>query len=453
MGESSAEGVPLQQWLSIDRNVAWQLGQVIPERPIKVNSLATSGETLEQQHGRLVKLERRPEIVIIYCGHNEFKVRFSPMITPEYYIADRLPSTIQALIECIERIERSSPLCGLIAESAEKCRISIPPSLVETRDLIDVPVYSADEYATLLSDFKRRFEAMVSYAERVGAIPVLILPPANDAGDAPSRSFLPPSTPRADRAAFESEFLAATRREEQEPAASIQRLRELLKSQPEFAETHYRLARLLERAGSHEEAFSITSPPVTRTATRCAARRRFRMPIARWPCATAARSLTGRRISAESANVVSSATIFSRTSCTRRYEVRSRWHRLFCVAKNQGSLGLAQGFASRADRSGRLRRPLRARRENLGTPLLLGKDIQRAGSPAPVRSKSASAKENSGHDGGGATQTGNGARVDRLAKCWDTRGRSHGVLRSRRSGRAGAVIGDAAGDDEVTRTA
>ena len=88
VGESSAEGVPFQKWLSIDRIVAWQLRRVIPERPIRVISLARSGETLEQQHTRLVKLDRRPEIVIIYCGHNEFKARFSPMSTPDYY-ADR----------------------------------------------------------------------------------------------------------------------------------------------------------------------------------------------------------------------------------------------------------------------------------------------------------------------------------------------------------------------------
>jgi lysophospholipase L1-like esterase len=255
VGESSAEGVPLQQWLSIDRIVAWQLGRVIPDRPIRVTSLATSGEILEQQHRRLMKLDRRPDIVIIYCGHNEFKARYSPTTTADYYTADRLPNTIQTLIEWIAQIERFSPFCGLIVETAQKCRISIPPSLDETRELIDVPVYSAEEYAKQLSVFKRRLEAMVSYTERVGALPILILPPANDAGYAPNRSFLPPSTPRGDRAAFESEFLAAERTEDQELAASIQRFRELLKRQPGFAETHYRLARLLERAGAPDEAY------------------------------------------------------------------------------------------------------------------------------------------------------------------------------------------------------
>jgi lysophospholipase L1-like esterase len=252
VGESSAEGVPLQRWLSIDRIVAWQLEGVIPDRPIHVQSLAMSGETLEQQHRRLVQLERRPEIVIIYCGHNEFKARFSSTFTPDYYLADRLPGTSQILMEHIEGL---SPFCGLIAETAEKCRLSIPPSSESERNLIDVPVYSAAEYATLLADFKRRLDAMVSYTERFGAIPILIVPPANDAGFAPNRSFLPPSTPRGQREAFQGEFLAATRLEQEDAAASIARYRELLKSEPRFAESHYRLARLLERAGSLGEAY------------------------------------------------------------------------------------------------------------------------------------------------------------------------------------------------------
>ncbi len=138
---------------------------------------------------------------------------------------------------------------------AEKCRISIPPPAHNRRDLIDVPVYSTGEYAVLVADFKRRLEAMVSYAERVGAIPVLILPPANDSNYEPNRSFLPAATPRDQREAFRQAFLAASRMEEQDPAASMARYRELIERQPGFAESHYRLARLLDRADSHEEAY------------------------------------------------------------------------------------------------------------------------------------------------------------------------------------------------------
>jgi len=253
VGESSAQGVPFQKWLSIDRIVAWQLQNVIPQRPIRLTSLARSGETLEEQHKHLESLRRRPDVLIVFCGHNEFKARFSANRTIDYYLADVLPTTSQLMQQ---RLERLSPLCGLIAELAEKCRISIPPSANTSRDLIDVPVYTSTEYTTLLVDFQRRLEAMVSYAEQVGAVPILIVPTANDAGYEPNRSVLHARTPRSERESFRKAFQTARSLEEDDPGASISQYRELLKSQPLFAEAHYRLARLLVRAGATGEAYS-----------------------------------------------------------------------------------------------------------------------------------------------------------------------------------------------------
>ena len=116
-------------------------------------------------------------------------------------------------------------------------------------------MYSTAEYTTLLFDFRRRLDAMVSHAQQIGAVTVLIVPPANDAGFEPNRSFLPPGTPRGEREAFQTEFQAASRLEEEDSALSIARYRELLKRQPGFAETHYRLAQLLLRGGALDEAY------------------------------------------------------------------------------------------------------------------------------------------------------------------------------------------------------
>jgi hypothetical protein len=83
----------------------------------------------------------------------------------------------------------------------------------------------------------------------------LILPPGNDADFEPNRSFLPATTTRDQRAAFRREFLAARQLEATDPIAAIKRYRTLLTRQPGFAETHFRLARLLEQSGAWEEAF------------------------------------------------------------------------------------------------------------------------------------------------------------------------------------------------------
>ena len=170
----------------------------------------------------------------------------------------------------VDRAERFSPLCGLIRESTDKCRIALPPSTVR-RKLVDVPVYKPIEYSTILVDFRRRLEVMVSYAEQVGALPILILPPANDTGFEPNRSFLPRDTPPAEREAFGREFLAARRLEADDPSSSMNRYRDLLSHQPGFAERTIGWPSFLNAPPYGMRLTVITSPPAIWTAIRCAA--------------------------------------------------------------------------------------------------------------------------------------------------------------------------------------
>jgi hypothetical protein len=252
LGESSAEGVPYSNWLSIASILKWKISQAIPGRRIRTRVLARSGDTLEWQHRELANLARRPELLVIYCGHNELTSRLADSRDLDHYFDEWLPSGWDMFSEQVERV---SPLSGLIEETAEKCRIAIPPRFPGLRKLVDVPCYTTTELTMVLLDFRRRLEAIVSYAERVETMPVLILPAANDTGFEPSRSFLPASTSRSQRESFEKEFLAARRLETEDPGTSIARYRALLARQYEFAETHFRLARLLDQTGDWEEAY------------------------------------------------------------------------------------------------------------------------------------------------------------------------------------------------------
>ena len=252
VGESSAEGVPYNFWVSIGLILRWQLEKALPGRTVLLDTIAFSGDPLEKQHEKLGALNRRPDAVIIYCGHNEFSARFSAASDRGHYFDDLVPSGWTLLAQEMEHV---SPLTKLIRATAEKCRIAIPPPLGGNRTLVDVPVYSRADYNALLSDFRRRLDVIVSYAERIGALPILIVPPANDAGFEPNRSFLPPGTPRAEREAFRRDFLAARRIEDIDPRRSLEQYRTLLARQPGFAETHYRIARLLERDDAWDEAY------------------------------------------------------------------------------------------------------------------------------------------------------------------------------------------------------
>jgi hypothetical protein len=95
----------------------------------------------------------------------------------------------------------------------------------------------------------------VAFAEEQEAVPILIVPPGNDARFEPNRSFLPPATPRGRRDALARKFRAVRRLEATDRAAALREYRDLATSQPGFAETHFRLARLLEDSGDWEEAY------------------------------------------------------------------------------------------------------------------------------------------------------------------------------------------------------
>ena len=200
----------------------------------------------------LSNLRRRPELLIIYCGHNEFYSRLWWARNIDHYGIDKPPGYWDFVGE---KIERFSSLCALTRETADRCRIAIPPPADTGRSLVDMPTYTATEYALLLTDFRRRLDELVTYAKQVGALPILVLPPANDADFEPNRSFLSPSTSQRERDAFGRDFLAARQLETVDPIAARDRLRALIARQPCFAETHYRLARLLEQTADWDEAY------------------------------------------------------------------------------------------------------------------------------------------------------------------------------------------------------
>ena len=120
----AATGVPSNRWTSIGQILEWQLRAVFPDRQVHANIVAASGNTLEGQHAQLYLLTRRPDVLLIYCGHNEFSTRFDSLREPRHYFDEQLPTAWSLLVE---RIESVSPLCGLIRKTADKCRVAIPP--------------------------------------------------------------------------------------------------------------------------------------------------------------------------------------------------------------------------------------------------------------------------------------------------------------------------------------
>jgi hypothetical protein len=243
LGGSAALGEPYRPWVSVGQIVAWKLQEAIPDRRFVCQILAWLGDSLEKQHVKLAGLKQKPGAVIIYSGHNEFAARFGEERDPWLGWAPR-----SSLFRQLELAAMISPFCRLCHEVKNANRIDAPP-LAGRHHLIDPPICGAWEKAEIVAEFGRRLEAIVAYCERIGALPILIVPPANEAGYEPSRSTLPPDVPKSEPDRLAAEFAHARGEESRDPAASAARYEAILARHPQFAEAHFRLARLLEHRG------------------------------------------------------------------------------------------------------------------------------------------------------------------------------------------------------------
>jgi len=247
IGESSAQGYPYYPRLSIGDIVVWQLQRAVAERRFDVAVLAKGGADLQMMHHKLASLDRRPDAMIIYVGHNEFQARYAWARTMR-----PRPGPGEPLEPFADRFSRFSPFFRMIGKAIDTNRLDAPAPLYP-REVLDWPMCTPSEYAEILRDFRGRLEAIVAYCERLGTLPILVIPPANEGGFEPSRSTLPETVSDFERQALTREFRSA-RAAEVEPARAISQYRSLVARQPGFAEAQFRLARLLEHSGDWDEA-------------------------------------------------------------------------------------------------------------------------------------------------------------------------------------------------------
>jgi hypothetical protein len=247
IGGSSAKGQPYQDWLSIGTIVAWKLQSALPGRRVVADVLAREGATLEEMHQELEQVRNRPDALIVYSGHNEYQARFAWDQDGDVPVG-----VLPFLLKVVMGEGLGSPFFRAVTEASSKYRLMAPPRIAR-RGPIEPPIVRRSVSERLRRDFGRRLDAIASWCERIGAVPVLVIPPANESGFEPNRSVLPETTSPAERRSFARDWLAA-RSSESDPPTATARYRELIARQPGFAEAHFRLGRLLERSGRFAEA-------------------------------------------------------------------------------------------------------------------------------------------------------------------------------------------------------
>ena len=252
IGESSALGVPYDGWLSIGTIVGRELQKAIPARHFRVEILAEKGATLEAMHLKLARLTRRPDAIIVFSGHNEFLARFSLSSRVTYYFDER---TFRQGGAWLELAGRFSPLYRLALENLEKHRVSVMAagSLGALETIVGRPVCTSNEANAVVVDFHRRLGAIVADCERIGCLPILIVPPGNDASS-PNQSYANPATGAVARQALARRLMEVLSIEEQDPDRAIAAYQQIVAEQPTHARAHHRLARLLQSDRSFVDA-------------------------------------------------------------------------------------------------------------------------------------------------------------------------------------------------------
>jgi hypothetical protein len=267
IGESSGRGEPYHPWLSVGQIVGWQLQRLLPSRRFKVDVLARPGATLRDALEQLRSPRRRPDAILLYSGHNEFFSRYSWARS-----APPVPGGDEAWGDgVLRRLTRCSSVFWLFDQARERQLRSIGPPRKITRPIVDVSICTPEEYARIVSDFRRLLDHFATYCERIGALPMAVIPAGNDGGYPPSRSSLAALTGEAERDAFVRDFLAARPLEAIDPRRAIAAYRALVDRQPGFAETHFRLAKMLECCGEFREANThyILARDLDRMPVRC----------------------------------------------------------------------------------------------------------------------------------------------------------------------------------------
>jgi Tetratricopeptide repeat len=169
-----------------------------------------------------------------------------------YYFDERLFYRTEAWFK---RAGQFSPLYRLVLENRETYRLSVvgAQSLGVLETIVGRPVCTTDQAGAVLADFHRRLEAIVADCERLGCLPILIIPPGNDAAN-PNQSYANPWTEAATRTALARRLMEIRLIEERDPDRAMAAYQEVITEQPTHAWVHYRLARLLESVGSFVEA-------------------------------------------------------------------------------------------------------------------------------------------------------------------------------------------------------
>jgi hypothetical protein len=228
VGGSTMLGFPYEPHYSIGHVLTWQLRQMYPEHKVRLENLSVTGANLEQALARLGDLKQKPDMILVYSGHNQFFHRLE-----ELDLARKTSwGTIDDWMSLSAVFRITNPLLAqqmmVTTTKPEDQRLSgagiCPPHLLKTR---------LQRYIRQLNDFFR-------WAKENDITVVFCSPAAGESDFEPNLSLGDPDD-AATMEAIEQQWLAVRQMQQNsEWTTALHLCSDALQKHPNVAEFHFR---------------------------------------------------------------------------------------------------------------------------------------------------------------------------------------------------------------------
>jgi tetratricopeptide (TPR) repeat protein len=243
VGESTMAGFPYLKF-GIPKVVGWQLAQMYPDRKIVLDDLSAVGLNLHTALARLDRLTVRPQLLLLYSGHNEF-----------FYDVEELATELDTPWERLDWLFEWSPLFRVLDRRISRYVGVQDLEAQGARTLVDRPIASREARAKRLARFETQLERLAGWCGRLQIPEVWFVPAGTQADYAPNRSCLDHAPTVAERSEIESlERDGRSLQTSGRFAEAAARYQTGLDRCPDFAEFHFQLAECLLHEGRPADA-------------------------------------------------------------------------------------------------------------------------------------------------------------------------------------------------------
>ncbi|MGE3317056.1 MAG: tetratricopeptide repeat protein [Planctomycetaceae bacterium] len=235
VGESTMAGFPYNERFGIAEVAAWRLREMYPDRSVVIENLAKDGLNLKKAMQALEDITVRPDLLILYSGHNEF-----------FYDLDEFWNDVDFKWERFDGLLSRSPMFRLFDRRLLSGEVQRDLEGGYSRGLVDRNIATDKALVVRLERFRNQLEQLAAWCQSEKIPTVWFIPAGSESDFEPSRSFLDHTPTESERKEIEAAAEEGRRLEkagEFRKAADV--YQKMLARYPNFAEFEFRLAECL----------------------------------------------------------------------------------------------------------------------------------------------------------------------------------------------------------------